>query len=121
RTFLSWLRLSLAVMGTGAVALADIAKLHSPLPDNGRGGGRLRRFLERYDAAIGLLLFCLAAFALAMALLVFSHSAAQLAVLRRPLRRSVTIPAATVGAVAAAALVVALTAGSWRHALLLEP
>ncbi|KAJ2710703.1 hypothetical protein H4R19_003621 [Coemansia spiralis] len=114
RNFLSWLRLSLGAMGTGAVALADIAQLHSPLRNGGGGGGAMRRFLEDYDDVIGLLLFSLSAFALVAALIVYGHVAAQLAVARRPLRWTATLLVSTVGAVAATVLIVALTVGHRR-------
>ncbi|KAJ2781089.1 hypothetical protein H4R18_003084 [Coemansia javaensis] len=93
RNFLSWLRLALAAMGTGAAAVADIAA-----PPG------------RSAEPLGLLLFSVAAFAALAALSVFYHVTAQLAVDRRPLRWSAALLPAAASATAAAALLAALSA-----------
>ncbi|KAJ2450450.1 hypothetical protein EV183_004288 [Coemansia sp. RSA 2336] len=73
RNYLSWLRLSMAIMSTGAVILANISK-----PDL-HPSSRVADYLDEYKEIVGLLLFALAAFAGLAALAVFSHTQAQLA------------------------------------------
>ncbi|KAJ2821382.1 hypothetical protein IWW50_004658 [Coemansia erecta] len=112
RNYLSWLRLSLAVMSTGSVVLADISSLRNPF-----GDAELSRLyfwqsgsiVEEYNEVVGLLLFALAVFSALAALIVFYHTHAQLAVVRRPLRWSGTLLMSTTIAVAVSAFVVSST------------
>ncbi|KAJ1831066.1 hypothetical protein IWW55_003325 [Coemansia sp. RSA 2706] len=117
RNYLSWVRLSAAIMGTGAVVLADISQLHNPFSgdvERRRLYFWLVEWLETYDEAVGLALFALAAGVLLAALAVFAHASAQLAVARRPLRWSQALLVAMTAAVAASALVVSATGAFLR-------
>ncbi|KAJ2158400.1 hypothetical protein GGF46_003805 [Coemansia sp. RSA 552] len=112
RNYLSWVRLSLAIMSTGAVVLGDLSRLRDPLWDDSRFSRIclwLSGHLGRHNETIGLLLFLMAAFAALASVAVFYHTHAQLAVARRPLRWTNTLLASTTFAIAASALMVSLS------------
>ncbi|KAI9470372.1 hypothetical protein LPJ78_003708 [Coemansia sp. RSA 989] len=110
RNYLSWLRLSMAIMSTGAVILANI----SHKPDFHPSLYRVAGYLDEYKEIVGLLLFALAAFAGLAAISVFSHTQAQLAISKRPLQWSSTLLMAITIAVAISALTVSTTTALLR-------
>ncbi|KAJ2722913.1 hypothetical protein GGI07_002989 [Coemansia sp. Benny D115] len=116
RNYLSWLRLSLTIMSTGAVALSDFSQLRGHLPDNANLSRLyiwLIRTVEKHSDAIGLALFFLAAFTGLVALAIFYHTHAQLALLRQPLRWTGMLMTSVTFAIALASLAIAL-ASFWR-------
>ncbi|KAJ2477960.1 hypothetical protein IWW56_004023 [Coemansia sp. RSA 2131] len=116
RNYLSWLRLSLAVMSAGAVALSDMSGGHNPFDDAelSRLYIWLAACMDEYNEIVGLALFSVATFSALAALAVFYHSHAQLALARRPLRWSSTILMSTTFAVTVSALVVSSTTMFFR-------
>ncbi|KAJ2799587.1 hypothetical protein H4R20_004381 [Coemansia guatemalensis] len=112
RNCLSWIRLSVAIMSTGAAVMGDISGLRNPFS----GDSEMTRmyiwlvdYVERHGMILGLLLFVLSAFVVLSALTVFCHAQAQLAVARRPLRWSNTLLVAATFAVAASSLLVTVS------------
>ncbi|KAJ2845814.1 hypothetical protein IWW36_004632, partial [Coemansia brasiliensis] len=63
RNYLSWLRLSMAIMSTGAVILANISQSSDPFHSMYPLLYRLSGYLDGYKEIVGLLLFALSAFA----------------------------------------------------------
>ncbi|PIA14072.1 hypothetical protein COEREDRAFT_83021 [Coemansia reversa NRRL 1564] len=112
RNCLSWFRLSVAIMSTGAVVLGDTSKIHNPFSK----GMEMKHFyvwlvnyVERQKVIFGLLLFLLAAFVILAAFAVFCHAHAQLAVSRRPLRWSNTLLVAITFSIATSSLLVSIS------------
>ncbi|KAI8322756.1 hypothetical protein GQ54DRAFT_249248, partial [Martensiomyces pterosporus] len=111
RNYLSWLRLALAIMSTGMVALTDFNGSKNTFP----GDIEMSRFyywlsdlMDSYSWPIGVFLFFLAAFTILAALVAFFHAHAQLAVQRRPLRWAGTLLMATTLAIVLSTIVVAV-------------
>ncbi|KAJ1721867.1 hypothetical protein LPJ53_003647 [Coemansia erecta] len=111
RNYLSWLRLSLAIMATGAAAIDGLDQLRSRMPCK----PSVPRLLywqfdidDGYGRPIGALLFMLAIFTAVASIAVFYHTHAQLAALRRPLRWSSMLSLAVAFSFAAASLAAAL-------------
>ncbi|KAJ2078976.1 hypothetical protein H4R24_004101 [Coemansia sp. RSA 988] len=109
RNCLGWVRLSVAIMSTGAAVMGDISRLRNPFS----GDSEMTRiyiwlidYVERHGVVLGLLLFVLSAFVVIAALIVFCHTHAQLAVTRRPLMWSNTLLVAATFAVATSSLLV---------------
>ncbi|KAJ1892878.1 hypothetical protein LPJ66_006084 [Kickxella alabastrina] len=113
RNYLSWLRLSMAIMSMGAVALVGFRQPSNTSPNDKNifhSCYWLKAVIDGYNHYIGLALFFLAVFTGLAAMSVFYHTHAQLAVQQQPLRWSGMLLISVTFATALASFSVAMAA-----------